>query len=91
VTVKYGFSGRVLLGPKGRSGNVSLPLTVFVTDAKREKVATGHVKIDVDVSLEKPIGYFSVVRTVTFSVPEGSRPGEFEVFVGFDRNVPGAG
>jgi hypothetical protein len=91
VTVKYGFSGRVLLGPKGRSGNVSLPLTVFVTDAKREKVATGHVKIDVDVSLEKPIGYFSVVRTVTFSVPEGSRPGEFEVYVGFDRNVPGAG
>jgi hypothetical protein len=91
VTVKYGFSGRVLLGPKGRSGNVSLPLTVFVTDAKREKVATGQVRIDVDVSLEKPIGYFSLVRTVTFSVPEGSRPGEFEVYVGFDRNVLGAG
>jgi hypothetical protein len=54
-------------------------------------VATAQVKIDVDVSLEKPIGYFSVVRTVTFAVPEGSRPGEFEVYVGFDRNVPGAG
>jgi hypothetical protein len=91
VTVKYGFSGRVLLGPKGRSGNVSMPLTVFVTDAKREKVATAQVKIDVDVSLDKPIGYFSVVRSVTFAVPEGSRPGEFEVFVGFDRNVRGAG
>jgi len=91
ITVKYGFSGRVLLGPKGRSGNVSMPLTVFVTDAKREKVATAQVKIDVDVSLDKPIGYFSVVRSVTFAVPEGSRPGEFEVFVGFDRNVRGAG
>ena len=91
VTVKYGFSGRVLLGPKGKSGYVSMPLTVFVTDAKREKVATGQVKIDVDVSLDKPIGYFSVVRTVTFNVPEGARPGEFEVYVGFDRNVPGAG
>lgn len=91
VTVKYGFSGRVLLGPKGKTGYVSLPLNVFVTDAKREKVATDRVKVDVDVAVDKPIGYFSVVRTVTFMIPEGSRPGEFEVFVGFDRNVPGAG
>jgi len=91
ITVKYGFSGRVLLGPKGKSGRVSLPLNVFVTDAKREKIATDKVKIDVDVALEKPIGYFSVVRTVSFPLPEGSRPAEYEVFVGFDRSVPGAG
>ena len=91
VTVKYGFSGRVLLGPKGRAGYIAMPLTVFVTDSKREKVATAQVKIDVDVSLDKPIGYFSIVRSVTFAVPEGARPGEFEVYVGFDRNVPGAG
>ena len=78
VTVKYGFSGRVLLGPKGKTGRVTLPLNVFVTDAKREKIATDKVKIDVDVALDKPIGYFSVVRT-SFNVPEGSRPGEFEV------------
>lgn len=91
ITVKYGFSGRVLLGPKGKSGRVQLPLNVFVTDAKREKVVTDQVKIDVDVVLEKPIGYFSVVRTVTFAIPEGSRPGEYEVYVGFDRNAPGAG
>ena len=49
------------------------------------------MKVDVAVALDKPIGYFSAVRTVTFNVPEGARPGEFEVFVGFDRNVPGAG
>jgi hypothetical protein len=91
ITVKYGFSGRVLLGPKGRTGQVMLPLNVFVADAKRDKVATDSVKIDVDVALDKPIGYFSVVRSVTFAVPEGSRPAEFEVFVGFDRTAPGAG
>lgn len=91
VSVKYGFSGRVLLGPKGKPGYVSLPLSVYVTDAKREKIANDKVKIDVDVSLDKPIGYFSIVRTVTFAIPEGSRPGEYEVYVGFDRNVPGAG
>jgi hypothetical protein len=91
ITIKYGISGRVLLGPKGRSGNVSLPMTVFITDAKRERVATEKLKVDVAVALEKPIGYFSSVREITITVPEGARAGELEVFVGFDRNIPGAG
>jgi hypothetical protein len=91
VTVKYGFSGRVLLGQKGKSGRVTLPATVFVADAKREKIASEKVRIDVDVALDNPIGYFSIVRSVSFQIPEGSRPGEYEVYVGFDRNIPGAG
>jgi hypothetical protein len=91
ITVKYGFSGRVLLGPKGRAGRVTLPLNVFVTDAKRAKLVTDKLQVDVDIALEKPIGYFSMVRTVTFALPEGSRPAEFEVYVGFDRTTPGAG
>jgi hypothetical protein len=91
ITVKYGFSGRVLLGPKGKSGRVTLPLNVFVTDAKREKIVTDPVRVDVDIALERPIGYFSFVRTVSFPMPEGSRPAEYEVFVGFDRTAPGAG
>jgi len=47
--------------------------------------------VDVDVAVEKPIGYFSFVRSITFTVPEGARPAEFEVYVGFDRGAPGAG
>ena len=91
VTVKYGFSGRVLLGPKGRSGLVALPVKVAITDAKREPVRAENMKIETTVSLDKPIGYFSAVRTVTFELPVGSRPGEFEINVSFDRNLPGAG
>ena len=91
VTVRYGFSGRVLLGPKGKTGTVVLPVTVTVTDAKREKIGGDTLKVDVDVAVEKPIGYFSAVRAITIPVPEGARPGEFEIFVGFDRAVPGAG
>ena len=30
-------------------------------------------------------------KTVTFDIPEGTRPGEFEVFVGFDQGAQGAG
>jgi len=91
VTVKYGFSGRVLLGPKGKTGTIILPLNVTVTDAKRQKIAGDALKVDVDIAVERPIGYFSAVKTITIPVPEGSRPGEFEIFVGFDRNMPGAG
>lgn len=91
VIVKYGFSGRVLLGPKGKPGNVSLPLNVTVSDSKRAKIAGDALKVDVEVGADKPIGYFSAVRTVTFQVPEGSRPGEFEVMVGFDSKAAGAG
>lgn len=91
VTVRYGFSGRVLLGPRGKTGPLSLPISVFVADAKREKISTSRLRVDASVAVENPIGYFSGVQTVTFDVPEGSRPGEFEVFVGFERTTPNAG
>jgi hypothetical protein len=91
VTVRYGFSGRVLLGPKGKSGTVVLPINVFVADSKRERIVTDKMKVDVAVAVDKPIGYFSMVRTISFPVPEGSRPAEFDVFVGLERNLPNAG
>lgn len=91
VTVKYGFSGRVLLGPKGKPGNIALPLNIHVNDSKRAKVAGDTVLVDVAVGIDKPIGYFSAVRTVTFDIPEGSRAGEFEIVVGFDGKAAGAG
>ena len=86
-----------LLGPRSararaaRAAPSSLPVAIFVTDAKREKIAADKATVDVAVSLDKPIGYFSTVKTITFPIPEGARPGEFEVFVGFDRNTPNAG
>ncbi len=91
VTIRYGVAGRLLLGPKGKTTSVQLPLTVSVVDAKREKLATDKVSVAVDVAVEKPIGYFSADRTITVQIPEGARPGEFEIQIGFDRNVPGAG
>ncbi len=92
ITVKYGFSGRVLLGPRGQNGTVTLPINVTVTDGSNTKVAADAMKIDVAVALDNPIGYFSAVREVTFPIAEGSRPGEYELFVAFDRSkTPGSG
>ena len=91
VMVKYGFSGRVLLGPRGQAGTVTLPVNIAVVDAKRDKVANDTMKISVAVALDKPIGYFSAVREVAFPLAEGARPGEYQVQVAFDRKAPGAG
>ena len=91
VIVKYGFSGRVLLGPRGKSGPIVFPVSVFVADAKREKVATDTLKVDTNVAIENPIGYFSAVRIISFDIPEGARAGEFEVNVSFDRTTPNSG
>lgn len=91
VTVRYGFSGRVLLGPRGKGGSLALPVNVVVTDTKREKIVSDSVTVSAAVAVDNPIGYFSTVRSLTFDIPEGTRPGEFEVFVGFDQNAKGAG
>jgi len=91
IIVKYGFSGRVLLGPKGKPGTFTLPISVAVNDATRTKLANDNWNVSAAVEPDKPIGYFSAVRTVEFPIPEGARPGEFELVVGFDNKAPGAG
>ena len=89
VTVKYGFSGKVLLGPKGQPGPVSLPVRVAVLDGQRAKVTSDNVRVNVNMSLEKPIGYFSIVRIIAFNIVEGARPGEYQISLAFDRKTPG--
>ncbi|MGE0701158.1 MAG: hypothetical protein AB7O57_18835 [Hyphomicrobiaceae bacterium] len=91
VTVKYGFEGRVLLGPKGRPGVVSLPIKVALTDSKREMVKADNAVIETALTIENPIGGFKSIKTLTFQIPVGSRPGEYEIQLGFQSNIPGAG
>ena len=90
VTIKFGFSGRVLLGPKGAPGVVQLPVTAFVTDGNRERVQSDSIKVDVTMPPDTPIGYFSSVRTVTIKIQEGARPADYKLFVGFDKAAPEA-
>ena len=85
VSIKYGFSGRVLLGPKGTAGHVSLPVNVILTDASRQRVQGDSLRVEVDIAQDQPIGYFSSVRTITFDIPEGARTADYKLFVAFDK------
>jgi hypothetical protein len=89
VTVKYGFAGRVLLGPKGRSGPVSLPVTFVVLDKARNKIKSEALKIQVEVSSDQPVGYFSVVRLVTFRINDNNPAALYTLNVTFDQKAPG--
>jgi hypothetical protein len=38
-----------------------------------------------------PVGYFSMVREVSFPIQVGTRPEDYKIFVAFERNHPNAG
>jgi hypothetical protein len=91
VVVKYGFAGRVLLGPKGAPGQVTLPVSVKVADADRRVLAKDKASVTTIVPTENPVGYFSMVKEISFSVTMGTRPEDYKVFVAFERTQAGAG
>lgn len=91
VTVKYGFAGRVLLGPRGRPGTVKMPVKIHLTDRSRDIVSTQDYTIDVTIPEDNPVGYFSAVRETSFNLEPGVPPGDYQLFIAFDRDAPGAG
>jgi hypothetical protein len=91
VMVKYGFAGRVLLGPKGKSGNITFPVNVHVQGPDHKTLANDRMSISTTIPAGSTVGYFSMVRQVSFPIRIGTRPEDYKVFVAFDQNVPGAG
>jgi hypothetical protein len=91
VVVKYGFAGRVLLGPKGAPGQVTLPVSIKVADADRKVLAKDKADVTTIVPAENPVGYFSMVKEISFPVTMGTRPEDYKVFVAFERTQAGAG
>ncbi|MBI1383576.1 MAG: hypothetical protein GC150_01505 [Rhizobiales bacterium] len=85
ISVKYGFSGRVLLGPRGQPGPVTLPVTVYVLDAGRNRISSENLVVNLEIEAGKPIGFFSAVRSVAFTIPEGARPADYRIYVAFEQ------
>ncbi len=91
VIVKYGFAGRVLTGPKGGPGTVTLGVDIRVDGAQRNTLATDKMKVTTTIPAGAPAGYFSMVREIAFPIMVGTRPEDYKIFVAFDRSVPNAG
>ena len=55
VQVKYGIAGRVLLGPKGKPGPVTLPATMLVLDkSERQGLTSEPFTLSVTITTRKP-------------------------------------
>jgi hypothetical protein len=85
VVVKYGFAGRVLLGPKGGPGTVTMPVKIRAAGANKETLATDKMSITTTVPQGSPVGYFSMVREIGFPLQAGTRPEDYKIFVAFAK------
>jgi hypothetical protein len=91
ISINYGYAGRVLLGPKGRSGKITLPVILQVKDAKNRNIKTEKMSVTVNIPKDRPYGYFSDVNKVIFKIPSGSQPKNYTMLLSFDISAPGAG
>jgi hypothetical protein len=87
--VKYGFTGRVLLGPRGKAGSISLPAKVTVVDGTKSTLKTEKIRIVVNVPAGETAGYFSEVHNLELSLPPGKSPQSYRIYVGFDHGAAG--
>ncbi|HWJ19215.1 MAG TPA: hypothetical protein VNR65_10855 [Geobacterales bacterium] len=85
VQVKYGIAGRVLLGPKGKPGTVTLPAVMQVFDRAKNQVKSDPVSVTVTITRENPLSYFSIVRDVTIPVKDGTTPQDYTISLAFEK------
>jgi hypothetical protein len=90
VQVKYGVAGRVLLGPKGKPGTITLPATVQVFDKTKNQLKSEPFSVNVTITKENPISYFAIVRDMTIPVKEGTVPGDYSITIAFEKAKAGA-
>jgi hypothetical protein len=90
MSVRYGFAGRVLLGPQGKVGTITLPVKVTVLDSGHKTLKSENVKVPVTITPDQTAGFFSVTRDVVVPVAAGASARSYQIVIAFDRHVPGA-
>ena len=85
MTVRYGIAGRVLLGPKGSAGTVSLPVSIRVATASQQIIQSSSIRVSASFPAGNPVGYFSTVQEVSFPVTMGTRPQDYKIYVGLKQ------
>jgi hypothetical protein len=90
MMVRYGVAGRVLLGPKGRPGTVTLPVEIRISNANHKVISTTQMRVTTTLVPGNPVGYFSLVKEVSFPIAIGTRPEDYQIFVALKRTQRGA-
>jgi hypothetical protein len=88
LSIKLGVAGRILAGPKGSAGTVTLPLRIAVTRQHDNSVLYSK-PFSVSVDLTAPdynVEYSQVIDQVVVKVAPDDR--DLIIFVGFDEGKP---
>jgi len=86
ISVKYGIAGRVLLGPKGKPGTITLPITMQIVDKAKNKLKSEPFTVSIIITKENPLAYFSIVRDVSIPMKEGTTPQDYSIVLAFEKN-----
>jgi hypothetical protein len=89
MTIRVGIEGRVLTGPKGEGGRLTLPIRVAVTQGLSNPVWTRLYQVPIDVPVGSPsVSFTQVEEQVQFPVPaDANELARYIVFVGFDNQA----
>jgi hypothetical protein len=81
LTVRVGVSGRVLAGPKGGPGEVTLPLRIAVVQGTSNVLASDLYQVAATIPASNTMS-FAEVREIT--VPSPGQARNYLIYVGFD-------
>ncbi len=94
VRIKFGFAGRVLVGPKGGPGAVTLPVRAILSYREGEVAWTKLYEVPVNIPPNETSSFFMFVEEdFEYTVPVGNRLSDYALFIGFDgdsaSSIPG--
>jgi hypothetical protein len=88
MSIKVGVQGRVILGPMGGPGQVTVPLRYAVVreGPQPRTIVTKFKRVQVVVAPDQTyVQFIDVEDALTFPVPAGSEIDAYVVYVGFDE------
>lgn len=87
IVFKFGFAGRVLLGPRGQPRDVEMPVRVLLAWQGDQVAWTKVYKIPVTIPQDETSGFFvHVEENFDFEVPVGTQLSDYRLYIGFDAD-----
>jgi hypothetical protein len=62
-----------------------MPVHIRAAGANKETLATDKMTITTTIPPGQPVGYFSMVREMSFPIQVGTRPEDYKIFVAFGK------
>lgn len=87
VHIKFGFSGRVLLGPRGTVGQVTLPIRANLIKRDTSVAWTQLYQIPVQMTQNSRAEHFVKIEDgLDYQLPPGEKIYDYQIIIGFEQD-----